>query len=153
MATLGGIIPPAIARKMLDRQLSPGRILHLEITFPRTRETKEKLVVLLNAGPEAWFFVINSRPSRLIECNPDLAACQVAIDAASHDSLSYDSHVACEEIIKIPRSSVLDDVLRNRRRLKGRLSEAIVEQVIAATKRAPTLSLREQETIIAELGE
>jgi hypothetical protein len=110
MATLGRLIPPVIARRLIEARLKPGCVVFLEVRFPRTGEVKRKFAVLLNSTDEAWLFVINSRPSWLVEHNPDLAACQVSIDAATHTFLQHDSCIACEELIRVARGVVVEEI-------------------------------------------
>jgi hypothetical protein len=151
MATLGRLIPPAIAKRIIESRLNPGCVVFIEVRFPRTGEVKRKFAVLLNSADEAWLFVINSKPSWLIEHNPDLAACQVKIDAATHTFLQHDSCIGCEELIRVSRGAVVDDLVRNASSVRGSLSEAVRAQVVVAVRGASTLSPREQEVIVSAL--
>jgi len=82
-----------------------------------------------------------------LEAHPSLAVCQVRIDAAGHAFLRRDSYIACHEVLRLPTNSVIAELAADLSRIRGRLHEEVLIEVVAAVKRAPTLSPAEQTRI------
>ena len=145
MAKLGDAFSHAQRRDSARRQLQPGTVIYLEIVFPEG--PRSKYLVVANVDDECCTFVVNSRIHPFIETNPSLAVCQVRIDAARHAFLRRDSHIACHQLLRLPTANVITELAADMSRITGRLHEEVSAEVIAAVKRAPTLSLAEQTTI------
>jgi len=139
MAKLGDAFSHAQRRDSARRQLQPGTVIYLEVVFPEGPRSK-------------YLVVVNSRIHPFIEANPSLAVCQVRIDAARHAFLRRDSHIACHQLLRLPTANVITELAADMSRIKGRLHEEVSAEVIAAVKRAPTLSLAEQTTIAEALA-
>ena len=69
------------------------------------------------------------------------------IDAARHSYLRHDSHIACHEVLRLPTAKVITELTADLSRIKGNLHPEVVTEVVAAVKRAPTLSPAEQTRI------
>ena len=69
------------------------------------------------------------------------------IDAAGHAFLRRDSYIACHEVLRLPTNSVIAELAADLSRIRGRLHEEVLIEVVAAVKRAPTLSPAEQTRI------
>lgn len=151
MARFGSMMPAGARRALMDRRLHPGTIVLINVALP-SGTTKEKFLVLVGSDQDDLYFVVNSTPTEFIRRNKSLAVCQVTIDAASHPFLRHDSHIDCTLLLRLPRTRVLDDLVASPDRLKGTASDEVIEQVLAAVKRAPTLSVSEQILIAETLG-
>ena len=57
-----------------------------------------------------------------------------------------------EELVRVARSAVVEDLVRDPSGLRGHLSQEVQEKVVAAVRRATTLSLLEQVAIVEALG-
>ena len=75
------------------------------------------------------------------------------IDAARHVFLDHDSYIACHEVWRLPTAGVIAELIADMSRIKGSLHEDVRTEVIAAVKRAPTLSPAEQTRIAAALSQ
>jgi uncharacterized protein YfkK (UPF0435 family) len=75
-----------------------------------------------------------------------------SIDAARHPFLRRDSHIACHEVLRLPTAKVIAESAADLSRIKGRLHEEVLTEVIAAVKRAPSLSPAEQTRIADALS-
>jgi hypothetical protein len=95
--------------------------------------------------------IVNSRVHPFVEANKDLAVCQVRLDAARHPFLSHDSFIACHHVLRLPTKSVLKDLIADMGRIKGRVHVDVLAEMVAAIKRAPTLSAAEQTAIAKAL--
>lgn len=151
MAQIGRSLPPGQARRLAEKRLTPGTVVLLQVTFPQTRETKEKFLVYAGSDGDHCYFVVNSKIHRLIEKNPDLLRCQVVIDAANHPFLKHDSHVACHQVHRIPAEDVYAALCDDLGRIKGTISTAVRNQIISAVKHAVTIAPVTQNIIIASL--
>jgi len=146
MAKLGDAFSDDQRRESVRRQLQPGAVIYIEVVFPEGR--KPKYLVIAHVDHECTTFVVNSRVNPFIEARPSLAVCQVSIDAARHAFLRRDSYIACHQVLRLPTVNVITELAADVSRIKGQLHEEVLAEVIAAVKRAPTLSLAEQ-TLIA----
>ena len=70
-----------------------------------------------------------------------------SIDTAQHPYFRHDSHIACHELLRLPTAKVIAELAADLSRIKGRLHEEVLTEIIAAVKRAPTLSPAEQTRI------
>ncbi len=149
MAKLGSAFSDAERRKAAARRLSPGAVVRIDVRFPEG--PRSKYLVVASVDDECRTLIVNSRIHPLVERNEDLAVCQVRIDQARHDFLSHDSFLACHQVLRLPTSAVLGELVDDMGRLKGRVHPEIIGQVIAAIKRAPTLSPVEQTALVLSL--
>lgn len=147
MSPLGEHFPESIKNKVVDAKLNPGVVIYLEVKFPQI--TKPKFLVLVaDDEPDYWTFVVNSDISGFVSARPDLLRCQVKIDAASHDFLSHDSHIACHEVLRLKREDVLKELRADPSVIKGGISADVCAEIASAVKFAVTLSKTEKENIL-----
>ena len=145
MAKLGDAFSDEQRRGSVARQLQPGAIIYLEVVFPEGR--RSKFLVVAQVDRECCTFIVNSRVHPFIEAHATLAVCQVKIDAARHAYLIRDSHIACHQVLRLPTAKVITELAADLTRIKGTLHAEVLAEVIAAVKRAPTLSPAEQTRI------
>ena len=150
MAKLGDAFSDDQRRESVRRQLQPGAVIYIEVVFPEGR--KPKYLVIAYVDHECTTFVISSRVNPFIEARPSLAVCQVSIDAARHAFLRRDSYIACHQVLRLPTVNVITELAADVSRIKGQLHAEVLAEVIAAVKRAPTLSLAEQTQIANALS-
>jgi hypothetical protein len=151
MAKLGDAFSDDERRKSVARRLRPGAVIYLDVVFPQ--ETKPKYLVVAHVDDECTTFVVNSHVRPFIESHPTLAVCQVKIDSARHPFLRHDSHIACHEVLRLPTARVVSEIVADMSRIKGQVHGEVLSQIIAAVKRAPTLSPAEQTQIVDALGD
>lgn len=149
MAKLGGAFSNQDRRAFAERQLKPGAVLYLDVTFPETR--KPKYLVLADVDDECCTLIINSEVSAFIESHPELSVCQVRIDSARHSFLRRDSYIACEKVLRLSTDAVVTELIADTSRLKGQVHAEVIVEIVAAIKRAPTLSPIEQTAIVRSL--
>ncbi|ESS72886.1 hypothetical protein MGMO_44c00360 [Methyloglobulus morosus KoM1] len=150
MASLGEQFPSEIKRSHIENALKPGCVVRLELKL--TTITKPKFLVLVTTDdPEYLSFLVNSEINTYIQNRPDLLKCQVSIDAANHNFLSYDSHIACHEITTIMREEVVRALMADPAALRGKISTDVREQIMAAVKIAKTIDKDKKNRIISSL--
>ena len=147
MATLGDAFSPEERRKSVLRRLQPGVVIYLDVVFPEG--TRSKYLAIAHVDDQCCTLVVNSEVHPFIERRPELAVCQVRIDAERPPFLQHDSHIACHQVLRLPTQAVIRDLMVDTNRIKGELHEEVRIEVIAAIKRAPTLSAAEQ-TLFAQ---
>lgn len=69
-----------------------------------------------------------------------------------HTFLRHDSYIACHELLRLPIEKVVSELAADLSGIKGQLHEEVLTEVIAAVKRAPTLSHAEQTQIADALS-
>lgn len=142
MAKLGDAFTPDERRKSVLRRLRPGTVVRLLVSFPEG--AKPKFLVVVRIDEQCCTLIVNSRVHPFIESNPELNVCQVRVDAARHAFLRHDSHIACHKVLRLPTAAVVRDLVTDEQRFVGMLQRDTVVEVIAAIKRAPTLSPADQ---------
>jgi hypothetical protein len=145
MAKLGDAFSDGERRKSVARQLRAGTVIYLDVVFPQGQ--RSKFLVIAQVDRECCTFIVNTQVRRFIEERPLLAVCQVRMDVARHTFLRHDSHIACHEVLRLPTEKVIAELSADMSRIKGRLHEEVLTEVVAAVKRAPTLSPAEQTRI------
>lgn len=150
MARLSNGLPPEERRRYIVSQLVPGCVVRLTLKFPE--KTKPKFLVLLaEEDPEYWTFILNTDINRFIEKRPHLLQCQVKIDTAGHPFLDHDSHVSCDKVWHLRREEVMLEIMNDTDCIKGCVTEAVRDQIVAAVKFAKTLTPAEKTRILASL--
>lgn len=147
MAKLGDAFSEPDRRKSSLRQLVPSAVIYLEVTFSEGR--KSKYLVVASVDTEYCTFVVNSRIHPFIEARPELSVCQVRLDAVRHEFLRRDSWIDCHQVLRHRTEAVVSELVADISRLKGRVHQDVLNEIIAAVKRAPTLSASEQ-TLLAK---
>lgn len=151
MASLGDYFPADKVREHVVKQLTPGCVVRIEVVFPET--TKPKFLVLVaDCDPDYLTFVVNSETHSFIANRPELAKCQVSLDAAEHTFLTRNSQIACHQVLTLKRSEVIKALTVDVSGIKGRVSQSVQEQILAAVKFAVTLSAEEKNAIIQALS-
>lgn len=151
MVALGDHFPADKVREHVIKQLTPGCVIRIEVVFPQI--TKPKFLVLVaDRDPDYLTFIVNSETHPYVAARPKLAKCQVELDAAGHPFLKRDSQIACHEVLTLKRAEVLKVLTADVSGIKGRVSQAVQDQIVAAVKFAVTLSDAEKTAIIAALS-
>lgn len=152
MTAFGALLPAELLRPRIEAALKPGCVVRLLVKFPE--KTKEKFLVLVaDDDPEYLTFIVNTGINPFIVGRPHLLQCQVAIDAASHNFLDHDSHIACHEIRAMKREDVIKALMADPNAIKGKVSENVRTQIVAAVKFAKTIERDKKNRIIAAMGE
>lgn len=152
MSSLGAHLPAELLRPRIEATLKPGCVIKLQVKFPE--KTKEKFLILVaDEDPEYFTFIINSEINPFIVGRQHLLQCQVAIDAASHRFLDYDSHAACHEVHILKREDVIKSLMADPSGIKGAISAEVRSQIVAAVKFAKTIEKDKKNRIIAAMGE
>lgn len=150
MSPLSDGLPAEARKQYLIGKLLPGCVVRIEIKFPE--KSKPKFLVLVAEDDlEYWMFIINSDIHPFVQGKQHLLRCQVKMDAAGHPFLQRDSHLACHQILKLRREEVIQALMLDTSGLKGHISQAVREQIIAAVKFAQTLTPIEKNQILGSL--
>lgn len=146
---------PATAREVIIKQrLVPGAVLYLPFTFPRDGKTKEKyMVVVATIAPKLLLFVINTEVNQLIARTPELNRCNIRIDHLDHTFLSYDSNLACHEVMSIDMTMAANHLNNDMSRYRGQISEQIKQKILQVISTKPkTISKVHRDAITSALS-
>lgn len=149
MAKLGDAFSPDERHKSVVRRLKPGTVVQLVLAFPEGPRTK--FLVVVHVDDQCCTLIVNSRVHPFIASHPELNVCQVRVDVARHPFLRHESHIACHDVKRLPTPAVIRDLIADEQRIKGELHRDVIDEVIAAIKRAPTLSPAEQNLFCGAL--
>lgn len=119
-------------------KLHIGAILHLYCSF--TRPPKDKFLIIVCLDPKPLLVFINSRINALVQSNPDLAQCQILIDAENHTFLDYDSYIDCSDVCSFPIDCLEEQV---KDQLKGTVSSGVLSGIKKAIQKSPLISPRQ----------
>jgi hypothetical protein len=141
MAPLGEHFPAELLRPRIEAALKPGCVIRLLVKFPQV--TKQKYLVLVADD--------DSEINPFISNRHHLLQCQVFIDAANHNFLDHDSHIACNEVLPMKREEVIKSLMALPTAIKGTVSSDVRNQIVAAVKFAKTIDKDKKNRIIAAL--
>ncbi|MGV8935302.1 MAG: hypothetical protein ACOH1I_11790 [Gallionellaceae bacterium] len=151
MSSFGAHLPPELLRPRIEATLKPGCVIKVLIKFPEV--TKEKFLVLVADDEAEYFtFIVNSDINPFVANRSHLMQCQVKIDAANHNFLDHDSHIACHEVMQMRREEIIKNLIDNPAGIKGNISIDVRSQIVAAVKFAKTIENDKKTRIIAAMG-
>jgi len=127
-------------------RLHIGAILHLYCSF--TKPPKEKFLVVVCLDPKPLLVFINSKINALVQRNPDLAQCQIQIDAESHPFLNYDSYVDCSDVCSFTSDHLEEQA---KAQFKGTVSSQVLSEIDVAIQKSPLISTRQLSWIAQAL--
>jgi len=117
--------------------LDAGSVIYLEVAF--RQGSRNKFLVVLDVDTEVHTLTLNT------EINPffgrgEFGECYVEIDHESHQFLSRNSFIDCNQIIKLNLPDVVAEMRSNSDCVRGCISNDAITDVIAAIQRTPGLS-------------
>lgn len=119
------------------------------LAFPEAR--KSKYLVVASVDVERCTFVVNSRVHPFIGECPELSICQGGLDVARHEFLRRESWIDCHQVLRLRTEAVVSELVADMGRLKGHVHQDVLNEIIAAVKCAPTLSIAEQTFLVKAL--
>ena len=111
----------------------------------------KSFLLVADDDPVYLTFVVNSEINPFISNRPHLLQCQVLIDAANHNFLDHDSHIACNEVLPMKREEVIKSLMADPSAIQGTVSSDIRNQIMAAVKFAKTIDKDKKNRILAAL--
>ena len=147
--TLGQAFPPGLAAISIRRQLRPGAVIKLRRVMDDGRIHEKRFVVI--HVDERTVTVINSAISVFVQTRPALLRCQVAMPAAAHSFMEHDSHVDCSRTHAYATNDVVRDLVKEPGWVLGAIAAGLRDEMLAALKFSPALSVHEAEVLCASL--
>jgi hypothetical protein len=133
-----------------QRQFVAGAVLYLRCDFIK-KSYQDKFVLVACVNPSPLYLIINTEPAAFIRASAELLACPVRIKSSEHAFLDHDSYVNCLTAHSIEQSEVERQVLSDMGRIKGRLCDDSIREVLDAVADSPTLIRRDQLWISNDL--
>jgi len=135
----GNGFAPEFKRSFVQESLTPGSVLYLYCSLATT--TKDKYVVLGALDPSPLLLVVNSHIAPFLQRDPRLRACQVRLRSEEYSFLVRDSWINAAEVLNgVCLEEIIEQCVEDVSRLKGELHAGTREQIIAAVRRAHTVS-------------
>ena len=122
----------------------PGTVLKLHVVV-RPAPKEKYLVVVADSDPIFALF-INSKVNAFYN-HGIFGECNVAIDQTNHGFLRIDSFIDCNEIRKLPRECIINDVSAEPWRRCGTVSKDVQSQIVIAVKKSPCLTPDEKRRV------
>lgn len=147
---LGGAFPRGMAIASAMRQLVPGAVIKILVTFEDGVE-KEKRLIVTHVDDDTVVCVINSEVSPFIKARPEMLKCQVAMPAADYDFMDHDSSVDCSRVRNYSTAEVAKALADDPQRALGTISAHLRDQVVAGIKASVLIPAPEAAKCCASL--
>jgi hypothetical protein len=150
MKTIADGIPDDDKREYIRDNFKPGCVFYLLSRFPS--RTKDKYLLLASALDPPLFLVINSKVPLFIQNRPRLSRCQVPLMAEDHPQvIEHDCFLDCTATLSITFEEVTKQAMTRMQRVKGRLSQATLQEVVTALERDHRIQLGQKLRMLEEL--
>ena len=126
--------------------VSPGDVLKL--FFQTTTPPKWKRCVVACLEPNPVLLLINTNVNPFVNDTPELKACQVLIDCASHQFMRSESWIDCSQLFGYPRNWIEAAVAGEPRQHLGRISDVVRRDIMNCVHNTPLLSERKKRVIL-----
>lgn len=137
--SLGDAFPSSLVSASVQRQLAPGAVIKLRVRLDDGKE-REKRLIVVSVDQGTVTCVINSEINPIIARNPAMLRCQVTI-SATHQFVDRDCFADCSRLRAFPTKDVLRQLTNNTTWFLGSITAGLRDQVIAAIKTSPTISV------------
>lgn len=135
---------PAQSRQLLT-QLRPGCVLRM---YQPLAEKVKRHVLIAAMADRSIAFLINTRPSILIERRQEFLRRQLLMPLNEHPFMSHDSYIACHDTVRLPAAKELVEQLHARRiEILGYISRGVVAKIASMSAGSPVIAERDLQLI------
>ncbi len=131
---------PAI---LLDTLVSRGQILHSDI-FENIDHAKFFVVIGVFSDSIAGFFYINSEINRFINNKDEQLLMQYPLFQCDYSFLSHDSYICATNIVKLPKSKIVESIKSKRTKAVASLQPEHLEAILQKVRDSRLFSKKEK---------
>ncbi len=131
---------PAI---LLDTLVSRGQILHSDI-FENIDHAKFFVVIGVSSDSIAGFFYINSEINRFINNKDEQLLMQYPLFQCDYSFLSHDSYICATNIVKLPKSKIVESIKSKRTKAVASLQPEHLEAILQKVRDSRLFSKKEK---------
>jgi hypothetical protein len=150
MKTIADAMSDDDKREYIRDHFKPGSVFYLLSRLPG--RTKDKYLLLASPLDPPLFLVINTDVPSFIQNRLHLSLCQVLLKAEDHRQIiEHDCYLDCTATFSISFEEVTKQAMTRMQRLKGRLSQATLQEVVIALERDHRIQLRQKLRMLEAL--
>lgn len=131
---------PAI---LLDTLVYRGQILHSDI-FENIDHAKFFVVIGVSSDSVAGFFYINSEINRFINNKDEQLLMQYPLFQCDYSFLSHDSYICATNIVKLPKSIIVESIKSKRTKAVASLQPEHLEAILQKVRNSRLFSKKEK---------
>lgn len=131
---------PAI---LLDTLVYRGQILHSDI-FENIDHAKFFVVIGVSSNSIAGFFYINSEINRFINNKDEQLLMQYPLFQCDYSFLSHDSYICATNIVKLPKSIIVESIKSKRTKAVASLQPEHLEAILQKVRNSRLFSKKEK---------
>lgn len=131
---------PAI---LLDTLVYRGQILHSDI-FEDIGHAKFFVVIGVSSDSVAGFFYINSEINRFINNKDEQLLMQYPLFQCDYSFLSHDSYICATNIVKLPKSIIVESIKSKRTKAVASLQPEHLEAILQKVRNSRLFSKKEK---------
>lgn len=131
---------PAI---LLDTLVYRGQILHSDI-FENIDHAKFFVVIGVSSDSIAGFFYINSEINRFIKNKDEQLLMQYPLFQCDYSFLSHDSYICATNIVKLPKSIIVESIKSKRTKVVASLQPEHLEAILQKVRNSRLFSKKEK---------
>lgn len=131
---------PAI---LLDTLVYRGQILHSDI-FENIDHAKFFVVIGVSSDSIAGFFYINSEINSFINNKDEQLLMQYPLFQCDYSFLSHDSYICATNIVKLPKSIIVESIKSKRTKAVASLQPEHLEAILQKVRNSRLFSKKEK---------
>ena len=131
---------PAI---LLDTLVYRGQILHSDI-FEKIDHAKFFVMIGVSSDSVAGFFYINSEINRFINNKDEQLLMQYPLFQCDYSFLSHDSYICATNIVKLPKSIIVESIKSKRTKAVASLQPEHLEAILQKVRNSRLFSKKEK---------
>ena len=129
--------------ELLDTLVYRGQILHSDI-FEDIGHAKFFVVIGVSSDSIAGFFYINSEINRFINNKDEQLLMQYPLFQCDYSFLSHDSYICATNIVKLPKSIIVESIKSKRTKAVASLQPEHLEALLEKVRNSRLFSKKEK---------
>lgn len=129
--------------ELLDTLVYRGQILHSDI-FEDIGHAKFFVVIGVSSDSVAGFFYINSEINRFINNKDEQLLMQYPLFQCDYSFLSHDSYICATNIVKLPKSIIVESIKSKRTKAVASLQPEHLEALLQKVRNSRLFSKKEK---------
>ena len=129
--------------ELLDTLVYRGQILHSDI-FEDIGHAKFFVVIGVSSDSVAGFFYINSEINRFINNKDEQLLMQYPLFQCDYSFLSHDSYICTTNIVKLPKSIIVESIKSKRTKAVASLQPEHLEALLQKVRNSRLFSKKEK---------
>jgi len=137
----------------IEENVTPGKILYLNVSFPHEEEYHDKYFVVVGTGYYPLLLKINTAREQS-EIAKKFKERQFRLKDSIYTFLDYGSYLDCGSVWStlVSTEDIVRQLTKNPRRIKGDITEDHKNEIVRLTDLSKSIEPRHKRTIAEALG-